>query len=116
MATVTVGCKLPHGLIIEVGNVAVTLKGKNSSNVIGGYGLTEDVDRDFFEKWLAANKDSAAVKNNLIFAQERATNARAEAKEKAKVKNGFEGIDPNKPAPGVEPTEETKREMAKAGV
>lgn len=116
MATITVGCKLPHGLIIEVDGVPVTLNGTNSSNVIGGYGLTEGVDSDFFQKWMAANKDSAAVKNDLIFAQGRADSARAAASERKGVKNGFEGIDPNKPAPGVEPTEETKRELAKAGV
>jgi hypothetical protein len=116
MATITVGCKLPHGLIIEVDGHAVTLNGKNSSNVIGGYGLTEGVDKDFFGKWMSANRDSAAVKNGLIFAQDRADSARSEAKERKGVKNGTEGIDPNKPAPGVEPTEETKRELAKAGV
>lgn len=42
--TVTVGCKLPNGLIIEVGGQSVELNGANASNIIGGHGITYDVD------------------------------------------------------------------------
>lgn len=116
MALITVGCKLPHGLHLDVGGTRVTLLGTNKSNVIGGHGITEGVEESFFKKWLVQNKDSAAVKNGLIFAHEKVENTKAEAIEKANNRNGFEGIDPNKPAPGVEPTDETKAELAKAGV
>lgn len=40
--TVTVGCKLPNGLILEQGAYKVELNGSNSSIVVGGYGLTEN--------------------------------------------------------------------------
>ena len=46
--TVTVGCKLPNGLIIEVGGQSVELNGANASNIIGGHGITRDVDADLF--------------------------------------------------------------------
>ena len=101
--TVTVGCKLPHGLHLDIGGKRVTLKGTNASNVIGGHGITENVDKAFFDKWMSQNKESAAVKNGLIFAHEAAQNTKAEAKEKKDNKNGFEGLDPAKPGPGIQP-------------
>lgn len=103
MSLTTVGCKLPHGLIITVGDVSIELKGQNSTNIIGGHGITEGVDKELFEKWLSLNKDSAAVKNGLIFSHEKASSVRAEAMEKKDNKNGFEGIDPANPGPGVAP-------------
>jgi hypothetical protein len=108
MATVTVGCKLPHGLHLDLNGKRVTLLGTNSSAVIGGHGITENVDKEFFEKWMSLNKESAAVKAGLIFAHERAGNAQAEAKEKKENKNGFEGLDPKKPAPGIKPDDNMK--------
>lgn len=113
MSTVTIGCKLPHGLIIELGGKSVELAGTNSSNVIGGHGITEGVDKSFFDKWLSQNKGAAAVRNGLIFAHEKANSAKAEAKEKEENKNGFEGIDPNRPAAGIEPTDEMKKKLKK---
>ena len=109
MATVTVGCKLPHGLQITVGNTTVDLKGVNSSQLIGGHGITENVDKDFFEKWMSLNKDAAAVKNGLIFAHEKTSNTKAEASEKKDNKNGVEGINPEKPGPGIEPVKAGKK-------
>ena len=105
MAQTTVGCRLPHGLIITVGEVSVELKGTNSSLVIGGHGITEGVDKEFFDKWLSMNKDSAAVKAGLIFSHEKTNSVKAEAIEKKDNKNGFEGIDPAKPGPGIAPVD-----------
>jgi hypothetical protein len=106
MAKVTVGCKLPHGLQIRVGETAVVLAGTNSSLVIGGHGITEGVDKDFFDAWMLANKDSAAVQGGFIFAHAKTDNVKAEAEEKADNRNGFEGLDPDKPAPGIEAVKE----------
>ena len=110
---VTVGCKLPNGYVInfekfdpetktynKIGEV--TLAGANASSIIGGYGLTEGVDADLFAEWLKLHKDDPAVKLNLIFAQPTQDRAAAEANEKAAVKSGFEPIDPDKPARGIE--------------
>lgn len=98
--TVTVGCKLPNGLHLDHNGKRVTLNGTNSGNLIGGHGLTV-VDKDFFDAWLAGHKDYAPVKAGLIFAHANENNARAEAKEKEKNKSGLEGLDPEKPAPGI---------------
>lgn len=101
MAKVTVGCKLPSGLQLRIDDKLVVLKGSNSSLVIGGYGLTEDVDKDFFDKWLAVNKDADCVINGFVFSQDRTANAKAEAADNASNANGFEGLNPAAPAPGI---------------
>lgn len=101
MATITVGCKLPSGLHLDHNGIRVTLNGSNSSNIIGGYGLTHGVDKDFFDAWCKTHADFEPLKQGLIFAQEKEVNARAEASDKQTLENGFEGIDPNKPGKKV---------------
>jgi hypothetical protein len=127
--TVTVACKLPHGLILRVFDMVessepmfgggwrtitkaaerperVTLNGfarhlekVPDHEIVGGYGITHDVPKDFWDHWYAQNKDSDFIKNNLIFANDRSLHATAEAKEKLRVRSGFEAIDPeNLPA------------------
>ena len=104
--TVTVGCKLPHGLVLEVGSTSVTLNGANASNIIGGYGLTEGVDKAFFDAWLKKNEHLPFVRNQMVFAQSTTDDAKAEALEKAHEKTGFEGMnDADMPA-GVSKVEE----------
>lgn len=101
MTTVTVGCKLPHGLIIEVEGKRVKLHGANTSRVVGGYGLTPGVDKDFFDAWLKLSATSVVVKRGLIFAQDNPGKAEGQAKEQAEIRSGLEGLDPEKPAPGI---------------
>ncbi|EJA3108147.1 MULTISPECIES: hypothetical protein [Cronobacter] len=100
--TIVVGCKLPNGLVVEQDGYTVTLNGSNSSNVVGGYGLTEGVDKDAFEKWLEVHKNQPYVKNELVFAQAKANSAQSKATENASVKSGLEGLPQDKPAPGIE--------------
>lgn len=101
--TVIVGCKLPHGLETQMGGQTVVLAGNNSTEIVGGYGLTRDVDKAAFEKWLIDFAEFPPVKKGLIFAQTSERSVRAEANEKADEKTGLEGLDPKKPAPGIEP-------------
>lgn len=67
----------------------------------GGFALTPGVDADFFEKWMEQNKDSQVVREGLIFAHEKSSSARDEAKEKAELRSGLEplaqGADPRAP-------------------
>ncbi|EMC4337225.1 hypothetical protein VEL91_002649 [Cronobacter sakazakii] len=100
--TIVVGCKLPNGLVVEQEGYTVTLNGANSSNVVGGYGLTEGVDKGAFEKWLEVHKNQPYVKNELVFAQAKANSAQSKATENASVKSGLEGLPQDKPAPGIE--------------
>jgi lipid II:glycine glycyltransferase (peptidoglycan interpeptide bridge formation enzyme) len=100
MAQVTVGCKLPHGLVIKTGGKSATLAGANSSRIVGGYGLTQ-VDKDLFDAWRKEYADYAPLKNQLIFVQEKPASAESQAKEQAAVKSGLEPLDISKPVAGV---------------
>ena len=104
--TVTVGCKLPNGLIIEVGGQSVELNGANASNIIGGHGITYDVDADLFNAWLEAHQDRDMVKNGFVFAHDKAADTKAEAAEKANNATGLEAVDPNAPNGGVTKADE----------
>lgn len=113
---VVVGCKLPSGIIVDVCDPGenehgqkimvprrqpVTFKGANSSNIVGGFGLTE-VDAEFWDAWIKQNAKFPAVANGLIFAQDRRDKAADNAMDHADAKSGFEGINPDKPGKGVE--------------
>ncbi|HEV2540200.1 MAG TPA: hypothetical protein VGU03_10885 [Frateuria sp.] len=100
MATITVGCKLPHGLIIRTGGKSITLAGANSSRIVGGYGLTQ-VDKEFFDAWSTEYAQFGPLKHGLIFAQDKANAAESRAKEQAEIKTGLEPLDLAKPAAGV---------------
>lgn len=120
---VTVACNLPNGLILQAcefreENVpvmgggfrlekmgrkvgpAVTVfgnakpfGGEAKARVVAGYALTENVDADLWEKWLAQNAESDVVKNKLIFAYERPGETEHEAKEHKGLRSGLEPMD-----------------------
>lgn len=90
--SVLIGCKLPHGLIIEHGDKTVTLAGKNSSMIIGGeFGITE-VDADFWAAWKETHAEFPALKNCAIFEANDADTLDAVASELSGEKTGFEGM------------------------
>lgn len=100
--TVTVGCKLPHGLHLDLpGMGRVTLKGLNSSAIINGHGLTHNVDGEFFDAWMQIYKDHPAVVGGFIFAHVKDADVTAEAKDRAGEKTGLEPLDPGKPGADV---------------
>ena len=107
--TVIVGCKLPHGLETQMGGVTVVLNGTNSTDIVGGYGLTYGVDKAAFEQWLIDYANFEPVKREMIFANATEKSAKAEAIEKSDEKSGLEGLDPAKPAPGIEPDPDQKQ-------
>jgi hypothetical protein len=92
MARVTVGCKLPHGLTLMVGDKEVKVRGANTTTIIGGFGLTE-IDEDFWNTWAQEHADWPMVKNGLIFAQAKRKDAEAEAKELKGEKTGLERLE-----------------------
>lgn len=121
-ATVTVACKLPAGQHLEIQTGKgdqlqftrfATLRGSNHESAVGGYGLTHGVDADLFDQWRAQHKFLPAVKNNLIFAHARPTVARDQAREYQEVRSGMERLDPDKPMPGIEPTDDQRTRTAK---
>lgn len=103
MAQVTIGCKLPHGLQLVVEDKSVNVFGQNSTEIIGGYGLTK-VDQEFAEKWFKDNADHPAVKNKLLYIEKSNDKARDKAKDQESVKSGTEALDPK--ANGVEEAKE----------
>ena len=117
-ATVNVACKLPQGIRIRHKGKEVALKGANQSGNRFGFGITPGVDSAWFKDWLEGDgKDLPAVKRGSIFAiagtREKAEDAAAERRKDAAVQTGLEPLDPEKPGGGVEPTDETKKELEK---
>lgn len=97
----TVGCKLPHGLTVELfaedGKRVVwrqTLKGNNDSRIVGGYGLTPNVPTAEMEEWIKRNAEHPAVVNGSIFMQTGGKSAESRAKEGRKLKTGLEPVHP----------------------
>lgn len=115
-ATVVVGCKLPSGLIIELGkpgdenHTHVRLNGSNANAivgsdgqpVVGGYGLTT-ISRQTWELWLNGDKNQKLpahkhldfVKKGFVFVHNDMASARDHAADFAGKRNGFEAVDPN---------------------
>lgn len=116
--TVTVACKLPHGLCIRdhaetivhenvmgggsrevkvfrpIG-AKIYIKGtlRRGAEIVGGYAITENVDAGVFERWLAWNAESSAVRNGMIFAHEKRDRVEGWAKELVARKSGLEPLD-----------------------
>lgn len=141
--SVTVACKLPHGLVMRVFDMVKTdepmygggfktieqarersdrviINGNShpqneapGCQIVGGYALTYGVDKSFWELWIKQNASSAMVKNKLIFAHEGLKNAEAEAKEKDGVRSGLERLDPKKLPKGLQISEDTPSEIKK---
>ena len=98
---VLIGCRLPHGLVLEYRGVSVTLKGKNSRVVAGLYVpeqdfATTEVDADFWEAWIKEHSTFPAVTSNSIFVAKDSPSAEAVAKELRAESTGFEQLDPAK--------------------
>lgn len=101
-ATVSVGCKLPNGIHMDFAQPGkplqrFTLRGSNSARVIGGYGITENVPKNYFDRWMEQNKHHPAVENSLIFAMPNTASLKAKALEHRELQHGFEPVNPKKP-------------------
>lgn len=57
-----------------------------------GYALTHGVPADLWAAWLHANRDSDMVRNGLVFACDKAGEARDRAREQAEVRSGLEPL------------------------
>ena len=96
MASIKIGCTLPHGIVLNVNGVNVTLNGQNQfhnmTNRLDTHGVTE-IDKSFWDSWKKENREMDAFKNGFIF--EAQNDAEIEAKRKDVGKSGFEQIDPD---------------------
>jgi hypothetical protein len=121
--TVTVACKLPHGVVIR--DFAKTVQHENVMGggsrkvdvyrpvgkririkgpqvptpflrlveVVGGYAITDGIDAEVFGRWMKWNEDSPAVTGKLIFGFEDRDKVLGTAREYASVKSGVEPLD-----------------------
>ena len=121
--TVTVACKLPNGLQLQLqqmrefneavmgGGVrtvqraervgaVVTIRGfarrfgEEGAPMQGGYALTPGVDAEFFATWMKQNAEHPAVEAGLIFASEKTGDVDRFTRENAKLLSGLEPTDP----------------------
>lgn len=109
MANITIGCRLPSGIILDLEKdgkvISVELAGQRQSQqrspVIiltpDDYGLTE-VDADFWEAWKKqVGPEFAPLKNNSIFEAKNKTEAKAKAKDAKEQKTGLEAMPQDAP-------------------
>lgn len=106
MSLVTVGCKLPAGILMQLGHgeakKTVKLNGVNAAKVIGGFGLTDNVDEAFFDEWVRVNGELKFLKAGHVFKMPSVGEATARAMDYEKLRSGMEPLDPNKTPRGVE--------------
>lgn len=102
MKMVNIGCKTPHGLVLQLVNKVTGSKqtfkiaGNNAKRIVGGYGLTE-VPEDFANEWFAQNAWHPAVLNGSLFINGgNAKDASAQAKDGRNIETGLEARDPLK--------------------
>ncbi|OIQ97211.1 hypothetical protein GALL_207650 [mine drainage metagenome] len=108
--TVTVACKHPQGLHLDLidsrgARRRVTLNGNGrrfgqADATVGGYALTE-VDADHWAAWAERHKDSALLRERIVFATPKAQSTQAQASEQAGVPAIAPPLDPAA-VPGVE--------------
>lgn len=92
--TYVIGCKLPNGLKIRGAGKEFTLRGANSSEIINGFGITEDVPADIWEDYEKAHAKSPALVNGLVFATGDRKSAVDASKELESQKTGLEQANP----------------------
>lgn len=113
MSTVSISCKTPNGILMQVGENTVTINGWNAKESIivpvghiEKVGITEDVPTALWKAWLEKHKNHPLVVNGLIFAAETTNRAKAESKERKGVKSGAEALDQNAKVDGVSKSDE----------
>lgn len=95
----TIGCKLPHGIVLEdptPGSVkTVELNGLNKIIIIGATYAATQVPADFWAAWQAFHGDFPALKSGAIFVAQNEVDAAAMAKELENETTGFEPMKKN---------------------
>lgn len=118
MSTVIIGCKLPHGIVLHgTAGQDIKLNGVNSSLVAGGFGLTH-VDESEAAYLFAQYAEFGPFKSEAIFSYhtDSVADVASLGEELADVKTGFEGMDPDKPGPKLEPENKDQLDKAKEDV
>lgn len=86
----------------------------NAELLDSGFALTFGVPKAQWDAWLEANKDADYVRNGLVFAHKQTASTKKQARDHEKVRSGLEPIDPENPAPDIEPTDDMKKRLVGA--
>ena len=124
MRFVTVACKHPNGIVLQLykpkevrqenrGTVIIEIqyladgdsftvdgpaapRGQQHNKIIvGGFALTSNVPKDFWDEWYDANKDTYLVRSSEIAGFARRADAIAWCREHKSVTSGFEPLNPH---------------------
>lgn len=76
-----------------------------------GYALTFGVPKDLWDRWHEANRHNDYVRNGLVFAHKQQASVKKQAKDHEALRSGLEPVDPENPAPGIEPTDDQKKRL-----
>lgn len=129
-STVTVICRMPAGLVLDLYDTdelatrartstpvmappkptaSVRLNGAKADpryhardNLLLGMGGRTQVDASFWQAWCAQNPNFLPLKNGLVFARSTERDAGAELAERGQHRSGLEGLEPTS-LPGVTP-------------
>lgn len=85
-----------NGFSIDLGKMAGGIPPEHQ--IIGGFGLTSGIPRDFADEWFAQNAQSALVRNKIVFMERNENEARAHARDYASLQSGLQPVDPNDPS------------------
>lgn len=116
---VIVACKLPAGLIIEVGTLGQDnharveiagpnsglRTGRNNGILVGGYAFTP-VRKDVWTEFVSTHKNAAYLKNRAVYAEDSMDKAQAAALTDGNTRLGFERLNPDKLPEGLAPDAE----------
>lgn len=111
----TIACRLPHGLVAEVGRFGdenykqIQLNGPNSKTSDGkgvlthnGYAFTK-VPEDFWNEFVRTRKNATYMVNRMVYAEDSDEKAKATTTQAESTgKTGFEALNPDAPPKGVE--------------
>ena len=103
--TVTIACKLPQGLHIQIPEQGIDIKlhGSASPFAIGGHGMTQGVNA---AHWAAVEAhpvhgQSKWLASEAVFSMNKPQDASDKAVDRKDVRVGFEPIDPKDPSNGL---------------
>ncbi len=90
---VKIQCNYPNGVTLQLreSQETVTIYGfLNAEKTENGYGITENVDKEFWDKWVEENKQYPILTNGCISAN---TNVKKATKEASSNSGTVSGID-----------------------
>lgn len=98
--TLTIACKLPQGLDIQLPHHRIHLKlhGTHSPFAVAGHGMTRGVKAADWAVIQEVFKEAAWLKNETVFAMRDPESAADKAEDRKEINVGFDPIDPAAPA------------------